>query len=869
MIIMNTKIVKLVFLFTFMLMATSNLFAQFPKNSYSLSGKWLLTWADGTHGPRTTEALARQNPALDPYKYVEAQVPGEIHDVFQKLGIIGDPNLGVNTLYSEWVALQYYLYNRTFRLPETAKGKEQWLVFDQLDLVADIYLNGQWIGSHKDVYYPCRLNITGKVKEEGENILSVAVESGLYDVSEKEILRYGNINAFNHSIDKRQYQRKPQYQFNWDWNPRYINVGITGDVRLEWENTLRVDQVVVTQNVSDDLQKATISVQNFIEGIEKNKLVEITASIKETNQKISKSFPLSLGLNPHNLSLVIEKPQLWWPLGQGNQYRYTLKIDVSTDGVLLGSTTKKIGVRKVEVDQSPHPEKGTYFTIKVNNRPVFMKGACWVPADMVYSKVTKEHLDSLVTLAINANFNVIRVWGGGVYAGNDLLDICDEKGLLVLHDFMFACSIYPGDDIAFTDLVRKEITWVVREFSYHPSLIVWMGNNEIEAIWQQKADAKTRPPMVDYGLYHHLIPGILKAEIPTGIFYWPSSPYSGNYEDPKSPYFGDQHPWGVSLREDGPDFYAYRNYVDRFADEGGVLGASSPATIRQVLPKDQQYVRSFAWNFHDNIVNYWNNELGVSYRSLGFHLGKIYDQMPFDDYIFASALLQAEGLTEYINNYHRRMYSSSSAIFWMYNDSWPVTHGWTIVDYYLRKKLAYHPVRRAFGQICVVVTEEGDKINIYGINEKSQPWKGNLQYGLFETSGKFPLNEAKNVTLPPNSSTVIASFNKSVFSNAGIKNHGAFALLKREKTIVAQNRLFLARFKELELSKPQISIKYSDDKAIITAPAYVWGLCLDIDGESNIADNCFDLLPGIPYVIDIEKGKKVEVKRTGNDLMNR
>ncbi|HBL77081.1 MAG: hypothetical protein A2W90_19080 [Bacteroidetes bacterium GWF2_42_66] len=868
MIIMNTKNVKLVFLFTFMLMAASNLFAQFPKNSYSLSGKWLLTWADGTHGPRTTEALAHQDPALDPYRYVEVHVPGEIHDVFQKLGIISDPNFGVNALYSEWVALQYYQYYRTFMLPEKARGKEQWLVFDQLDLVADIYLNGQWIGNHKNVHYPCRLNITGKLKEEGENIITVTLESGLYDVSEKEAFRYGNINGFIQSIDKRHYQRKPQYQFNWDWNPRYINAGITGDVRLEWGSTLRVDQVVITQNVNDDLQKATISVQNFIEGIEKSKLVEITASIIETNQKINKSFPLSLGLNPYNLSLVIEKPQLWWPVGQGNQYRYTLKIDVSADGVLVGSTTKRIGVRKVEVDQSPHPEKGTYFTIKVNNRPVFMKGACWVPADMVYSKVTKEHLDSLVTLAVNANFNMVRIWGGGVYAGNDLLDICDEKGLLVSHDFMFACSIYPYDDISFTYLVRKEITWVVREFSYHPSLIVWMGNNEIEAIWQQKADGKTQPPMADYGLYHHLIPGIIKAEIPTGVFYWPTSPYSGNYENPQSPYFGDQHPWGVSIGKDDVDFRAYREYVDRFADEGGVLGASSPATIRQMLPKDQQKIRSFAWDFHDNLINYWDNELGVSYRSFEFHLGKIYDQVPFNDYLFGSSLLQAEGLQEYINNYRRRKFSSSAAIFWMYNDSWPVTNGWTIVDYYLRKKLAYHPVRRAFGQICVVVAEEGNKINIYGINEKQQSWKGKLHFGLFSTDGKFPVDEFKTVTLPSNTSTVIASFEKMTFEKAGINNHGAFAVLQDQEKIISQHRLFLTRFKDIELLKPHISIKYSNDKAVITAPAYVWGVCVDIDGESEVSDNCFDLLPGIPYTVDIKKGEKVEVKMTGNDLMN-
>ena len=213
------------------------------------------------------------------------------------------------------------------------------------------------------------------------------------------------------------------------------------------------------------------------------------------------------------------------------------------------------------------------------------------------------------------------------------------------------------------------------------------------------------------------------------------------------------------------------------------------------------------------------------------------------------------------------MYRSSIAIFWMCNDSWPVTHGWTIVDYYLRKKLAYHPVRRAFEQIGVVVAEEGDKINIYGINETHQLWKGKLQYGLFETSGEFPVKEFKNITIPQNTSTIIASFEKDIFIKAGIKNHGAFAVLKDQETIISQHRLFLERFKDLALSKPKISIKKNGNKVILTSPVYVWGVCLDINGESDVSDNCFDLIPGIPYIINTGKDKKFKIDMTGNDLM--
>jgi len=221
--------------------------------------------------------------------------------------------------------------------------------------------------------------------------------------------------------------------------------------------------------------------------------------------------------------------------------------------------------------------------------------------------------------------------------------------------------------------------------------------------WGYASSGKVVP---DYIIYHHLIPVIMKEEDPFR-FYWPSSPYSENFEFPNSPITGDQHPWGVSLQKDSTSIWAYRDYVDRFPNEGGVLGASSPATLRQFLPPEQQSIRSFSWDLHDNMMNFVTDKKGVTYKFIEDWLGKDYTDMGFDDYVFASALLQSEGLMEYINNFHRRMYSTSSAIFWMYNDSWPVTHGWTIVDYYLRKKLAYHPVRRAFEPVCVVVLLPG------------------------------------------------------------------------------------------------------------------------------------------------------------------
>lgn len=833
-------------------------------NKFNLSGKWKVTWNDGNHGPNDIEEFCGINPLKDTLRYMDVDVPMDLNVAMQKKGMTSDLNFGINYLSTRWVAEQYWHYYKQFDVPEEALKKSAWIKFDRLDYSAKIYLNGQFIGSHENAFIPCIIDITGKLKK-GKNILTIGVESGLYGVSDKNLTDYDH--SLSVQLNKRQWLRKPQYQFSWDWNPQLINVGITGDVSLIWCDEVRLDNIVPWIKMADDLSAADLTIRTFIEETKASGNLTIEATLVETNQQISGQITASKGINPYELKMRVNRPKLWWPVGQGDPSLYTLRVDVKKDGKVIDSGTRKIGFRKIEVDRSQHPVEGNYFTIKVNNRPVFMKGGNWVPADMIYSSIGRNRLEKLVDMAVDANFNILRVWGGGLFAGNELLQLCDEKGILIWHDFLFACSKYPGDNINFYNNIKREVTWAVREFAYHPSLIVWCGNNEIEWgawAWGFKNSGKVIP---DYVIYHHLIPVIMKEEDPCR-FYWPSSPYSENFEFPNSPVTGDQHPWGVSLQKDSTDIWAYRNYVDRFPNEGGVLGASSLATLRQFLPSNEQFIRSFSWDLHDNLKNFETEEKGVTYKFVRDWLGKDYTKMSFVNYAFSSALLQSEGLMEYINNYHRRMYSSSSAIFWMYNDSWPVTHGWTIVDYYLRKKLAYHPVRRAFEQICVVVAEEGNKINIYGINEKQQAWKGKLQYGLFATSGKFPVNEFKNIKLPPNSSTIIASFDKDTFKKAGYKDHGAFAVLKDKETIISQHRLFLAKFKDLALLNPQISIEYSENKAIITSPVYVWGLCLDIEGESDISDNCFDLFPNIPYTVNLKKDEKVEVKMTGNDIMN-
>jgi len=831
-------------------------------HTIDLSGIWKVTWNEGGHGPQSLEGYLQSDPLSDPARFIDVRVPMELHLALQKTGLVEDITYGMNTLKARWVAEKYWLYVRTFSVPEDAVKQKAWLVFDQLDLNSVIFLNGDKIGTHNSAFVPCRIEVTGKLKP-GENILKVGIESGLYGVADKEGKAYlDNMGAL---LNKRHWLRKPQYQFLWDWNPQLINVGITGDVRLEWTRSVRIDQVAVKCDLSDDFKKAVLTIKPFIEAAKNQSGIKIRVTVDETGESSLTDIDLKSEFTFYTAKVEILNPKLWWPAGQGEQYLYHITIDVIDDNGVIEERKIRTGIRSISIDQSSHPVKGNYFTIVVNKRKVFMKGGNWVPPDMIYSNISRERLDVLTDLALKANFNMLRIWGGAIWAGNDLLGLCDEKGILVWHDLLFACSKYPGDDKDFYDLVSNEVRWGIREFSPHPSLAVWCGNNENEVgtfSWGWDRSGRIMP---DYGLYHHTFPVIIQEEDPSRP-YWPSSPFSPDNIDPANPFVGDQHPWDVSLGAAGPDFWAYRKYVDRFPNEGGVLGASSPATLRQFLPPGEQFIRSFSWDHHDNEVNFWNHGPGINYQLTEFWLDKKAEDLGFERYALASGLLQAEGLTEYISNYRRRMFSSSSSIFWMFDDSWPVTHGWTIVDYYLRKKLAFFPVARAFKPVTTVVALENDSVKIFGVNDSPVSWKGTVRYGVFRLSGGMPLDKHASAVIPSNTSVLLASFPADQLNKEDVRSSGAFSLLEENGKIVAQYRLFTERFKNMNFSKPVIKITRSKDLVTLISDVYVWGACIDTNGERKVSDNCFDLLPGIPYTVPWSDKENPMILFTGNDI---
>jgi beta-mannosidase len=829
--------------------------------SLDLNGPWQIRWTDGTRG--RLEYANRDD--TDPSKYIDATVPGEVHLDLIRAGLLADPYTGAGALAARWVEECLWAYRREFDAPSeaTSDNARAWLVFEGLDLVATVYLNGVEIARHRNSFYPCRVDVTGRLRP-GRNVLTVHLDAGLWDVSDKPAEGY--LMTPDQRLHKRHWLRKPQCQFGWDWSTRLVNVGIHKPVRLEWTTgPARLDQVAPLVTYSLETRRGTVRVRAFVEGPSAEpRTGRLIVEVVEAGLSTAAECEIRPGMNVCEATLEIPNPDLWWPVGHGEPTLYTLKTTLVVGGRIVEQDTKRIGFRHVRVNQDPHPAGGSFFRFEINGKPIFCKGANFVPADMIFARLDRDRYESLINLALEANFNFLRVWGGGLYESDDFYDLCDSRGILVWQEFIFACGRYPATDEKFTADVLAEAAYNVRRVANHPSLIAWCGNNENEVgAWHWGYDRRGTI-LPDYALDHLLLPRLMAAEDPTR-HYQPSSPFSPDYADPTRDDVGDQHPWTVGFLN--TDFRDYRRMICRFPNEGGILGPTSLPTMLAALGPDlaQQKIASFTWQLHDNSVEAWA-EPSPADLMIRQWLGKDLRDMSVEDFTYWGGLVQGEGLREYVDNFRRRMFDSAGAIFWMFNDCWPVTRSWTIVDYYLRRTPAFWAVRRAMAPIHLVLVKDPHGVAIFGINETELSFAGELRYGVFNLTGdEYPLDFHLPIVIPANTSREIAGFSRDQWTDPTTSI--AFATLHHEGRLIARNRLILPFFKDLHwppATPADVKITRTANTVTFTSDRFIGSLCLDLHGETPLNDNFFDLYPNPPHTLLWNQESAPKILRLGN-----
>ncbi|MBB6730919.1 glycoside hydrolase family 2 protein [Cohnella zeiphila] len=836
-----------------------------------LSGPWLLRGSDGQRGGVKTFHLQETDEA----KWMEASVPGEVHLELIKRGLIGEPTEGLNALAGRWVEENLWGYRTTFAAPDEAVAGHAWLVFEGLDYDAKIYLNEELVGGHDNFFRPCKLDVTGKLRR--DNLLVVVLNGGLHAAGNRSVEGYYE-NSYDHVLHKRIWLRKPQCSFGWDWSARYVNVGIHKSAFLEWTDRARVDDIVVLADVNEAMDEGTVSVRVFAEGCGANPgMAEVTVRVSgrsETEQanegcetqtcrpeselvkgggeartccgETVRTFELAEGMKRLDAEVPVPKPRLWWPSGHGEPHLYEVTVQVRVGGELVCERVKRTGFRRLAVNQSPHPAGGRCFILEVNGKPIFAKGANFIPADMIFVRADRARYEGLIDRALEANFNFLRVWGGGVYETDDFYEACGERGIMVWQDFAFACAAYPTTDPAFMRNVKLEAVHNVRRLAHHPSLVMYCGNNENEwhtHRWDEDESEGIMYP--DHAFYHHVLPRIVREEDP-GRYYQPSSPYSPDALFPNDDSAGDQHPWSVGF--DNTDFREYRGLTSRFPNEGGILGPTSLPAMHASMPEGQRHVLSFAWQQHDNALDSWF-PLSAPDRQVREWTGLEARELSVEEYVYYGGLIQGEGLREYIDNFRRRMFDSASAIFWMFNDCWPSTRSWTIVDYFLNRTPSFYPVKRAFQPVSVVVVRESDHVRVFGINETDASWRGELHCGFFTLGGTYATDRRLAAEVPPNRSVCLAEFGAAEWDASGIRDTLAFARLMRDGETVARNRLMLPRFAEMNWLPVDVDVRRDGEYAVFRSDRFVWGACIDLNGDAPLPDNFFDVWPGLEHRI--------------------
>ena len=557
-------------------------------------------------------------------------------------------------------------------------------------------------------------------------------------------------------------------------------------------------------DVSEDLQHATIRIRAFLDCVAgETRELTLRAAVAGAPGAVNVTVPP--GADRVDAEIRVDKPRLWWPRPYGDQPLYDVHVELQADDELLDSARRTIGLRSIELAQPEAKDGGRLFQLRVNGTPVFCKGANWVPADLLYQCVTAADYEALAELAVEANFNLLRVWGGGRYEHHDLFNACDRAGLLVWHDLPFACSKFPGDDSAFVEEVLKEVTHNVRERAHHPCLVLWCGNNEVDLgirdEWILSNDPSSRPCQK---MFHEQLAELIAREDPTRP-YWPSSPLSPDGSAPNNPHIGDQHPWYVSLGEARGDFWVYRDDASRFPNEGGLLGPSTLKTLHSILPEAERKIGSRTWLHHDNTQNNWRTETLVD-NILRLHLCPRPRDLSFEDYIRYGGILHGEGLQTAIDNWRRRKFETAAAIFWMFNDTWPAATSWTPIDYYRRRKPAFWYVKRACAHVRAVCVEENNQVVVYAVNDLPEPRRATLQYGLFCLRGGRPVDEVSEIECPANASVAAARFPLSAWDKMGTDAGGAFAILAQASGEVSTHRLFRERFSRLRWSPADLRL---------------------------------------------------------------
>jgi beta-mannosidase len=800
---------------------------------------------------------AREHPRAA--HWLNAKVPGSVQQDLMAAGIVPDPFIGKNEAAIQWAGLTGWEYRTTISVTPALLARDHLdLVFDGLDTFATVLVNGRALLSADNAHRRWRVDAKPLVHV-GENELDIRFASPIRKLqpvvlAEAHPLPGEYDSAFGDEPKGKQtspYIRKPKYQYGWDWAPRIVTVGPWKPARLEAWDDARIDALRIEQEALNDSEARLLARASVAaDGAATAKLrVDIVAP-EGTPQRVTREVVLAPGMNEVAVPISIARPQRWWPVGYGPHPLYTVTATLQERGRDSDSISKRTGLRTVELIR-----KDGSFGFRINGVPIFAKGANLIPFDMFPARVTAAQQRRILDSAIAANMNMVRVWGGGYYPDDAFYDIADQLGLMVWQDFMFGGAVTPPD-ANFRHNVAAEAEEQVARLQAHPSLVLWAGNNEVQAGWELWGDRQAFKKAVGPDEQERIGTGmavlfdrVLRDSVirnDPGVPYWPGSP-STDYEGPiDTGKNGDRHFWDVW--SGSKPIERYTDECVRFMSEYGFQSMPGLPTIAAFAGTDDPSPDSLVMKAHQKFLSGEGNE------RLRFYLDQ-YQRKPrdFADFVYLTQVMQAQAIDLAARHHRSCRPTTMGSLYWQLNDSWPAI-SWASVDWYGRWKLLHYAARRFFAPQIIVAERKGDATRIALVSDDTKALPAQWRVRVFDMAGRMLNERGGAVTLAPLSAADVAMLDdESLFGGVAPSQSYAAAELLLNGRIVSRSIVERRAPKGMGYPSPGLAVRWQGKNLTLTATNLARAVQIGFGTlAAQPSDNGFDLLPGERVTVPID-----------------
>ncbi|WP_426445796.1 glycoside hydrolase family 2 protein [Paenibacillus sp. S-38] len=813
-----------------------------------LSGLWRLQHFEAGEA----RPLETASAWLDDRFWMTAEVPGDVHTALIERGLIEDPYYGHQDLKCRWIEQKEWWYRRSFDYTLGAGiGEKHELIFEGLDTFATVYVNGLEIGTTNNMLMAHVFDVT-RILRDGKNTIAVRFDPiHLYN-RDKTLFEWSSYTK------ERPWLRKAAMNFGWDWGPRMVTTGIWGTVRLERHRLARLDGVFArTAGITGT--SATVKVDVETAAFRRNAELRCEVRLLDAEGHLAAVGTAEHAGGREAFELEIAEAKLWWTHDLGEPYLYRLEVRLYAEGELVDRREEPFGIRTIELQLKDEHGKHA-FAFLLNGVKLFAKGANWIPADHFIGSIPEQRYRDLIDLSVEANMNMLRVWGGGIYEKDVFYAECDRRGVLVWQDFAFANALFPDYNRDFMENVRREVEYNIRRLRNHASLALWCGNNEIDWLYDMKsAGGDITGPFYGEAIYHELIPQALE-ELDDSRAYWPSSPFGGS--DANDPDVGDRHNWQVwhgsvyprrhgevpllDYSVEGVTFKNYKQDFTLFSSEFGMHASANRYTLEKNIPEGQ-----FFWNSAE--MAYRNKDTN---HQKGILLMEGYTGIPRDieEYMNFSMLTQAEGLKYGIEHYRRNKHRTSGSLIWQLNDSWPGT-SWSLIDYELLPKASLHYAKKFYHPLLLSVDHEpGRPLHLWVVNDSLNPLNGEVKLEVYTFGGERLYSCRAEAHCGANSAVRLLTVSEEDILQ-GADPASVVVKVSTADWDAPDNLVYLRDQKDLQLTPVKLDVQRDEAAGsvrITSGGGHVRMVKLDLpQGNLRFSDNFFDLLAGESRTVQI------------------